>query len=258
MKELRLAPRGTFASVRVVLTDMDETLTFRGRLAAATYAALERLGEAGVTVIPVTAAPAGWCDQMARMWPVHGVIGENGGLHFSRAAEPHGLRRWFWHGVASETIAQRLAEIGASIQAALPFARLAEDQPFRQTSLAFAIPQSTEERQVIVAALKAEGASVTINNQWILGWLGDYDKLAAARAVLGQFYDIDIERDRNAILYSGDSLNDAPMFDFFRHTVGVSTVIDYLPELPTPPHWIAAGPGGTGFVEIAEAVMASR
>jgi len=74
MKDLALAPRSTFAGVRFVLTDMDETLTYRGRLAARTYGALERLQGTGVKVIPVTAAPAGWCDQMARMWPVDGVI----------------------------------------------------------------------------------------------------------------------------------------------------------------------------------------
>ena len=30
MKDLALAPRSTFASVRFALTDMDETLTYRG------------------------------------------------------------------------------------------------------------------------------------------------------------------------------------------------------------------------------------
>jgi hypothetical protein len=34
---------------------MDETLTFRGRFNAATYSALERLRDAGLVVIPVTA-----------------------------------------------------------------------------------------------------------------------------------------------------------------------------------------------------------
>ena len=79
MKEICSADSSTFKHVRFVLTDMDETLTYKGRLAAETYMALERLQNAGVKVIPVTAAPAGWCDQMARMWPVDGVIGENGG-----------------------------------------------------------------------------------------------------------------------------------------------------------------------------------
>jgi len=59
-----------------VLTDVDDTLTDGPRLPGAAYMAIERLQGAGITVIPVTAAPAGWCDLMARMWPVGAVIGD--------------------------------------------------------------------------------------------------------------------------------------------------------------------------------------
>ena len=48
------------------------------------------------------------------------------------------------------------------------------------------------------------------------------------------------------------------MFGFFEHTVGVSTVRKYLHEIPIPPLWVTAGPGGDGFVEIADAVIAAR
>lgn len=72
---------------------MDETLTRNGRLAAATYTALERLQACGICVVPVTAAPAGCCDQMARRWPVDGVIGENGGVFFQRTVGGHELCR---------------------------------------------------------------------------------------------------------------------------------------------------------------------
>jgi hypothetical protein len=33
-------------------------------------------------VVPVTGRPAGWCEMIARMWPVLGVVGENGALYF--------------------------------------------------------------------------------------------------------------------------------------------------------------------------------
>ncbi len=77
MQELTIAARSRFSEVAFVLTDVDETLTYNGSLSARTYDALERLQNAGVKVIPVTAAPAGWCDQMARMWPIDSVIAEN-------------------------------------------------------------------------------------------------------------------------------------------------------------------------------------
>ncbi|AFW01333.1 hypothetical protein BAR24_00445 [Gluconobacter oxydans] len=87
VQPLEEADISIFRTVRFVLTDMDETLAYNGRLSSETYAALEQLQAAGVKVVPVTAASAGWCDQMARMWPIDGVIGENGGFFFRRASQ---------------------------------------------------------------------------------------------------------------------------------------------------------------------------
>lgn len=258
MKDLAEAPQSTFAGVKFVLTDMDETLTHKGLLSARTYDALERLQGAGVRVVPVTAAPAGWCDQMARMWPIDGVIGENGGLHIRRDGD-HGVVRRYWHGEAERAgVAVRLAEIGREVLKVAPFAEFADDQPFRLTSLAFRQPEDASDARAIAAALRDAGAYVTVNNLWILGWLGGYDKLTMSRRIMAEVYGLDIDARRDEILYSGDSTNDAPMFAFFRHTVGVSTVRSYLAEIPTPPRWITRGPGGDGFVEIADAVIAAK
>ncbi len=258
MRPLSEARHDTFQKVRFVLTDMDETLTFNGRLGARTYDALERLQAAGIIVIPVTAAPAGWCDQMARMWPVDGVIGENGGVFFRRAPAGHGLERTFWHGAEQQAATQqRLKQIAARVSAATG-AVFAEDQPFRLTSIAFRQPDDAVVRAAIVAALRAEGADTTVNNLWVLGWLGGYDKLAAAERFLAAAYGLDAAAARTAVLYVGDSVNDAPMFAAFPHAVGVSTVTRYLHEIPQPPAWITTGPGGAGFVEAADAVLAAR
>jgi HAD superfamily hydrolase (TIGR01484 family) len=252
VQALSTATSDEFSSVRFVLTDMDETLTYR---------ALERLQEHGVRVIPVTAAPAGWCDQMARMWPVDGVIGENGGLFFRcDENDAHALVREFWHGDAVKDVAAQLQVIAARVQRDVPEAVFADDQPFRTTSVAFSIPHDAAERDRITDALRRAGADVTVNNLWILGWLGGYDKLSMSRRILAVHYgiDIDTEAGRAAVLYTGDSTNDAPMFAFFRHTVGVRTVVEYLDRIPVHPHWITQGPGGAGFVEAADAVIAAR
>lgn len=259
MQPLSSASPNQFSAVKFVLTDMDETLTYKGRLAAPTYSALERLQASGIRVVPVTAAPAGWCDQMARMWPVDGVIGENGGLYFERATTGHGVVRRYWHPDDSlATISEHLKSIAETVTRKLPGARFAEDQSFRLTSIAFSRPDDPAFGEQIVHALREAGADVTINNLWILGWLGGYDKLSMARLILAEQYGVDIDQDRDSILYSGDSTNDAPMFEFFEHTVGVSTVTQYLNQIPVPPRWITRGPGGSGFVEAAEAVMSAR
>nr|MBX2856213.1 HAD family hydrolase [Paracoccaceae bacterium] len=83
MQMLSQMPDKVAAGFKVVLTDIDDTLTTAGRLPAEAYCALECLHAAGLVVAPITGRPAGWCDMVARFWPVHGVVGENGALYFS-------------------------------------------------------------------------------------------------------------------------------------------------------------------------------
>jgi HAD superfamily hydrolase (TIGR01484 family) len=258
MQALSLAPPQQFSTVRFVLTDMDETLTYKGRLAAATYLALERLQARGIRVVPVTAAPAGWCDQMARMWPVDGVIAENGGLFLSRGRDGHSVERKYWHPRETVTdIQKQLEAIAAIVEQAVPQARQANDQVFRLTSLAYE-RTGTDVDYRIVEALVGAGADATINNLWLLGWIGGYDKLSMSKRVLAEAFGISEEVATELVAYSGDSINDGPMFGFFKHTAGVSTVVDYLPQLPFPPAWVTRGPGGAGFVEFAEAILRTR
>jgi HAD superfamily hydrolase (TIGR01484 family) len=68
------------AAVAGVFTDIDDTLTVDGRVGASAFRAMEQLREAGLLVVPVTGRPAGWCDMIARTWPVDAVVGENGAL----------------------------------------------------------------------------------------------------------------------------------------------------------------------------------
>src|SRR5437763_207279 len=79
LEEFPLAGRSRSSAV---LTNIDDTITTHGKLPAASYAALERLRANGLLVIPVTGRPAGWCDHIARMWPVDAVVGENGAFWF--------------------------------------------------------------------------------------------------------------------------------------------------------------------------------
>lgn len=257
MKPLSQAAADQFSTIQFVLTDMDETLTHQGRLSAETYTALERLQSSGIHVVPVTAAPAGWCDQMARMWPVDGVIAENGGLFLRRSPDGLGVDRQFWHPPEHiEHVREQLKSIAQVVEKMAPDAQQADDQVFRLTSLAYRRTDNDADHR-IVDVLRQAGANATINNLWVLGWLGDYDKLTMSLRVLANAYGVNAETAHEVVAYSGDSANDAPMFEFFKHTAGVSTVIDCLPQLPIPPQWITHGPGGSGFVEFSNAILRS-
>ncbi|HEV2334911.1 MAG TPA: HAD-IIB family hydrolase [Stellaceae bacterium] len=258
MEPFEQFPPALRGQIRFVLTDVDDTLTEGPRLPAATYRAIERLENAGVTVIPVTAAPAGWCDLMARMWPVGAVIGENGGLALRHDRASRVTERHYWAEPAErEAAAKRLATLGAQIAAALPGARIAHDQRYREVTLAFANHDAAQADEIITR-LHAAGARATVNSLWVIGWFGDFDKLAMTRRMMATLFATEIERDAGRCLYIGDSLNDAPMFGFFPHSVGVSTVRDYTERMPALPRWITRGAGGAGFVEVAETLLAGR
>lgn len=244
--------------IRFVLTDMDETLTYQGRLQARTYGSLEKLQDAGIKVIPVTAASAGWADQMSRMWPVDGVIAENGGLFFTRSANNHGVDRFYWHEDQFLENHQKLSEIQRRIHIKQPWLEVSDDQSFRLTSIAFRLPEVHEQTQQLVEELKKNGCSYTINNLWVLGWFGQYDKLAMSRRILKKFYALEEEVEQSVVYYSGDSLNDAPMFKFYKKSLGMSTINEILKDMPSLPSWISKFPGGEGFVDGALRILNAK
>jgi HAD superfamily hydrolase (TIGR01484 family) len=251
-------PVARLGAIRFVLTDVDDTLTDGAGLPAAAYDALERLRDAGFQVIPITAAPAGWCDLMCRMWPVAAVIGENGGLCYRHDRVSGETERHFWASATDRRRdRERLAEWGAKIQTLVPGAALAADQSYRESTLAFrhAAPPVSER---IVAELKVAGARTVVNSLWVLGWFGGFDKLSMTRRMLRELFATDLERDREAFIYVGDSLNDEPMFGVVPNSVGVATVRRYVDRMTTPPQWVTRDGGGSGFVEVADALLGRR
>ncbi|MBW2589402.1 MAG: HAD hydrolase family protein, partial [Deltaproteobacteria bacterium] len=82
MKPFNEFPKNLKSTIRFVLTDIDDTLTIKGRLPSFAFAGMENLQKRGIQVIPITGRPAGWCDHIARMWPVDGIVGENGAFYF--------------------------------------------------------------------------------------------------------------------------------------------------------------------------------
>lgn len=258
MKRFAEFPAETARRIRYVLTDVDDTLTEGPRLPAVTYTAIERLRDAGIAVVAVTAAPAGWCDLICRMWPVAAVIGENGGLCFRHDAATGLTERRYWAADADRQAQfARLLALAAEIAASVPGAEIAHDQRYRETTLAFR-NTGPALSQRIVTHLAAAGARVTLNSIWVLSWLGGFDKLEMARRAMGDLFALDLDRASGLCLYAGDSPNDEPMFGFFPHSVGVAGVRNYADRMAALPNWVTAGGGGAGFVEIADRLLAVR
>jgi HAD superfamily hydrolase (TIGR01484 family) len=250
------------AGVRFVLTDIDDTLTSEGRLTAAAYGALERLSQRGYRVVPVTGRPAGWCDLIARFWPVNAVIGENGAFYFRYDRRARTMTRRFWLTDQEQAASRaRLDRLAAEILTAVPGARLAADQSYRVADLAIdyredAGPLPPRAVDNIVRMMQAAGAKAKVSSIHVNGWFGDWDKLAMTRRLFAEVCGVDLDNERDAVAFIGDSPNDAPMFGFFPFSVAVANIREYLGQLDVPPAYITSGTSGAGFVEFAEMLLA--
>lgn len=263
----RLAPlhvltADTCARLDGVLCDIDDTLTWHGELVPEAYVGLARLRDAGLKVVPVTGRPGGWVDHIARMWPVDGVVGENGGLWYYMG--DNGLERRFLQDAATRRDNQaRLAELGLQILSAVPGTALASDQPYRELDLAVDfcedVPRLGEaEIDRIVALFKAAGATCKVSSIHVNGWFGDFDKLRGFRGLLTDRWQAALEPQIDRWLYVGDSANDAPMFAAFPVSVGVANVRDFLHRMDAHPAFVTPSPGGHGFAELVDHLLANR
>jgi HAD superfamily hydrolase (TIGR01484 family) len=257
LAELRGAER-----LRGLLFDIDDTLTTEGRLTAQAYAALERLKQAGRMVIAVTGRPAGWCDHIARMWPVDAVVGENGAFYFRH--ESGKLHKRFHDPEATRADKRaRLAAIAQRILAAAPGCALASDQAYREADLAIdycedvpALPLEAAER--IAALMREAGLSAKISSIHVNGWFGGYDKLAMTRILFAEKFATDLDSANAQYAYAGDSPNDAPMFAYFANSVGVANVARFAGRLPAPPKYVTQAQAGAGFAELVAHLLGER
>src|SRR4051812_41272571 len=95
-KSLSQVPSGQLARVKAVFFDIDDTFSSHGKILAEPYSALWKLNRAGIATVPVTGRPAGWCDLIARMWPVDAVVGENGAFYsfMSKDSQPKLVKKY--------------------------------------------------------------------------------------------------------------------------------------------------------------------
>jgi HAD superfamily hydrolase (TIGR01484 family) len=257
-------PAGQRARVRGLLFDIDETLTTKGRLTAEAYRALERVHEAGLLTVSVTGRPAGWCDHFARMWPVDAVVGENGAFYFRYdRAGGRLIKRFAVDARERAANRRRLAELREEILATVPGAGLASDQPYREADLAIDIredvaPLSRSDVERIVALFESAGAVAKVSSIHVNGWFGRYDKLTMTRLLFAECFGVDLESEREAFVFVGDSPNDAPMFSFFPRAVGVANVRDFTGRMAALPTYVTTARSGAGFAELVEALLAAR
>ncbi len=261
MKSLLTLDANLLKNVRMVLTDIDDTLTTNGRLTAEAYGAMERLQQKGIRVVPITGRPAGWCDMIARFWPVDAVVGENGAFYMRYdTAQKRLTTRHITSPAQREQQREKLIALSRQILLQVPGAALASDQAFRLADLAIDFCEDVpnlglEGARRIKSMMEAAGLTAKISSIHVNGWLGDYDKLSTTRLLCAEAFNLNLDVEKAEIIFVGDSPNDSPMFDFFPLSVGVANVMPLKHLLDSEPKYVTQREGGAGFAEVAQLLL---
>ncbi|MCX7787176.1 MAG: Cof-type HAD-IIB family hydrolase [Spirochaetes bacterium] len=263
-KPIHKIPPSFCKNLSILFTDIDDTLTTGGLLPPSSYTALWKLIEHGIQVVPVTGRPAGWCDHIARMWPVAAVIGENGAFYFAYDRKNRKMRREYFDSKEKRAEAEAgLARIRDEVLRRVPGAAVAADQPFRIADLAIDFredvhPLDDTAIEEICEIARTHGAICKVSSIHVNIWYGSYDKVSCIRAYLEREGGKPFSEWKDRILFIGDSPNDEPNFQHFPVSVGVANIRTFLPRLKYPPRYVTSLEGAEGFAEAVEWILQQR
>jgi HAD superfamily hydrolase (TIGR01484 family) len=248
-----LAPINELREIRARAFDIDDTFSSHGKIHNDAFSALWKAHEAGLLLVPITGRPAGWCDHIARFWPIDAIVGENGAFFMQKQNGAPLRTKYIEDETTRKTNAVRLTQLKSKLASQFPGIHFASDQDFRWFDLAIdfcedVAPWSEAEIQRLLSFCAASGAHAKRSSIHVNTWFGDYDKARGFELVRSILPELPL----SAWCYFGDSPNDEPMFQHFEKSVGVANIKPYLANLRSKPKWITEQESGAGF---AAAVM---
>ena len=242
-----------------VLTDIDDTLTTDGVVPEHVVAAIGRLKNAGLKVVPITGRPVGWSVPFASAWPVDSIVAENGAVALRRNAQGS-LDKLYQQGdVERARNFARMQQVLEQIEASVPGASRATDSAGRECDIAVDHSEFTNMPQAqideCVAIMKAAGMNATVSSIHINGWFGDHNKLEGARWIVRELFDLDLDATLGQWIYIGDSTNDQLMFQSVPLSVGVANIERFVPQLKHLPRYVTQAERGDGFVQLTKQIL---
>lgn len=244
-----------FADIRLVASDMDGTLTYRGQFTVDLLRSLALLAEADISTLIVTGRSAGWVQGIVAYLPVVGAIAENGGIFIPKAT---------WQPETLVDIAdldshrRQLGDTFAKVQKRFPHLQPAADNVFRLTDWTFDLGDLSPEDLVTIGQLCHEAGWGFIYST-VQGHIRavSQDKGVALQRVLSQHFS---HLDLSQVVTVGDSPNDEGLFnaELFSHSVGVANVQHYCDRLQHLPKFITSSEEVTGFQELVNKIIASH
>ena len=232
------------AAVQIVVSDVDDTITKRGKLYPEALRALWLLKRKGLMVVLLTGGSAGWADAYIRQWPVDAVIAESGALILAHGK--NGKILYSKNPALDPAIREKKDKL-IRYTAGLAFS---SDQYARQYDIAYEKSELQDyERKTLYNYVKAMGGIWRESSIHINVSFGHFDKYSSLVYFMNTLYSIDEDKLKREGLYFGDSLNDSDMFSHMPLSVGMHSVEEGRNDFPALPRYITNGYGGDGFVE---------
>jgi hydroxymethylpyrimidine pyrophosphatase-like HAD family hydrolase len=241
--------RERLASIHVVATDVDGTLTREGELGPELVTALVELRAAGIRVIPISGRPAGEVLGLCRYLPVEFGVAENGLFEIVPDSPPK------WLAEPSDTA--RLREVGEHLNRELDAKlELTGDAFCRLGDVAYE-RDGRDETELLRLRTASEAFGVH------LIWSSVHVHLAAQKPDKGVGLLALLARrniDPRAVVTVGDAPNDAGLFTAGRFglTVGTADVLGQQRWFPQLPEHVTAAREVDGFLELAELLLARK
>ena len=259
--------KSTCQKLRFIFTDIDDTVSWEGKIPWEAYRAFWEAKEAGISMIPVTGRSAGWVDHITRMWPVDAVVGENGAFYFylntSKGRDAVLVRRFLQEESIRRENQKKLFQCFEELKRKLPHIQLANDQFYREIDLAVDFCEacetlSEEEITFVQEGFQAKGAQSKLSSIHINSWLGDHNKYECCKVMMQELFKEDLDAIKESCVYLGDSLNDEPFFKEFSNSIGVANIKEFLGKMKYAPKCITKNPGGFGFAEAITHILNYR
>lgn len=244
----------SLSNIRLVATDMDGTLTEKGKFSPQLLQAFADLAVAGVQVLIITGRSAGWMSGIAHLMPVVGAIAENGGLFYQSSQQEPIILTPIPDLIAHR---QKLSFAFAALKSKFPQIQESADNRFRLTDWTFDVADlSLNELQIMADICQDMGWGLTYSNvQCHIKPLGQ-DKAVGLLQVLREYLP---QFSPSQVLTVGDSPNDESLFDqnHFAVSVGVANVRKYLQHIQHHPTYITQAEEGQGFCELCRYILST-
>ena len=254
MIDLSQWPLGAKRRIKGVFTDIDDTLTTDGAISNKALIALQRLQQAGITVIAITGRPVGWSEPFARDWPIDAIVAENGAVALV------GKHKYYFQDATTRSNnLLRMSKVVEVILEAVPNAKVSQDSAGRETDIAIDHGEhhllEADDIEKVTNIMHQNGMTSTVSSIHINGWYGDHNKLEGARWITKKLFGRDLDTELSAWAYVGDSTNDQVMFAHFANSIGVANIKFFAAQLQHLPRYITQSERGEGFAEVVDTLL---